>query len=710
MSTARGHPSTSLRAEVGSAMPERRRALTPERSRRATSLLLLLLLVSCGPRVESGVTILATSETAALISDSIAFIGDARLHLVIAADPAKERTSRGGAVIALTTRGDCTECYRLDGDGTRLLVTGGAPLGLQYGLAHALEAFGYRFLHPWKTKLPDQFLTPDASLLGHDFAPAMTKRRGLHLHTLHPIEALYDLWVPGAANLEGAKRTIDFVIKNRGNYVQWCALDDITNSPAAAAAWQTHTRAIIDFAHARGVKVGAAIQLFGMSNLQNAFDLVDDTAGDTRPEMERRLHVLLDATPFDALNLSFGEFFGADPARFVTEVDLAYAAMQAVKPGVEVMATIHVGNYANLRVTYMNETQLYYFLVRYVNPAIVPWVHTTMYYNLYEDTGGAYLHEQFDEHRAYLEQRLAAGQPAGYFPESAYWIAFDNSLPTYLPLYVRSRHLDLANLAKVGTLEDHVLFSSGWEWGYWLNDVATLRMNFTRPAAWDEPVREVFRAWGEPGAKVADLVVRLGEVQHRALIEQRLAAYLAGRDQIIDVGDQRGIFSQPDRPELSELAAMTPAARADFVTRRLEPMRAFADDLTALEGELEALSLPADAWLDEQRDGFAITAARARYIHAIYAATVEYAQSGGDGGWLAKADAELDKAKVIVARRRNALWDPDPKSILRNNDNPTFYKYGYLREADSLCFWSRERAQARQLILQTGDTIPGCVL
>ena len=68
---------------------------------------------------------------------------------------------------------------------------------------------------------------------------------------------------------------------------------------------------------------------------------------------------------------------------------------------------------------------LYYFLIKFANPAIVPWVHTTMFYNLYEDTGLAYLHTEFDEHRAYLEGRLREGKPVGYFPESADWVAFD---------------------------------------------------------------------------------------------------------------------------------------------------------------------------------------------------------------------------------------------------------------------------------------------
>ena len=55
------------------------------------------------------------------------------------------------------------------------------------------------------------------------------------------------------------------------------------------------------FAHAHGVKTGIAFQLFGASNLQLAYDLIDDDTGDPVPEMERRLHVLLDGNGFDVL-------------------------------------------------------------------------------------------------------------------------------------------------------------------------------------------------------------------------------------------------------------------------------------------------------------------------------------------------------------------------------------------------------------------------
>ncbi|MBK7858304.1 MAG: hypothetical protein IPJ65_06715 [Archangiaceae bacterium] len=443
------------------------------------------------------------------------------------------------------------------------------------------------------------------------------------------------------------------------------------------------------------MKAGIALQLFGKSNLQNAFDLVDDEP-DAPAEMRRRLHLLLDGVGFDLVNLSFGEFFSADPALFVQRVDEAYQALQAVSPGTELTTTIHLGNQPSLRVTYMGETLLYYFLVKFAQSPITPWVHTVMYFDLYEDAGGAYFHDDFHEHREFLEGKLAAGAAAGYFPESAYWVAFDNSVPVYLPLYMRSRWVDLKGLRAAGRLRDHVLFSSGWEWGYWQTDAATLRMAYTLPQSWAAPARGFF------GDRIGELIERLGEAQHDGLMIKRLAPYLAGRDQVIDAGKKLGIVSQPDRVQLNEIAT-TP----DFRPRVLEPLNAFATTLEALEADfgLAYLAAPRDPFLDELADGFSITARRARFAYLVHLAAADLSEAK-----LTAAQAELDAAKEIVSARRKAMHDPDVKPILRNTPNATFYQYGYLREADLLCYWERELAQARQVVRQVSENVPGCVL
>ncbi len=623
----------------------------------------------------------------------------------IVSDPEQELETRGGFVIALVTRDDCTQCYSLNGTDHQITVKGGFPLGIQYGLAHALELFGYGFFHPWQPHVPTTPRAADTTALGKEYAPEVDLRRGLHLHTLHPTEAYYDFWELTDDDTQGALRTIDFIVKNRGNYVQWAALNNIVNDTAASDAYRAHAKTIVDEAHARGMKAGIAVELLGESNLQLAFDLIDDsTTPDPIPEMTRRLHVLLDGIGFDTLNLSFGEFFAADPAIFVERVDDVYNALQVVSPGMEMSTTIHVGNEPNLRVTYMGETLLYYFLVKYCVSPLTPWVHTVMYYDLYEDAGGAYLHDNFDEHRAYLEGRLKAGMSGGYFPESAYWIAFDDSVPLYLPLYMRSRHFDLQNLKLAAPLHDHVEFSSGWEWGYWQNDAATLRMSFMLPDDWAQPERDFFSVFGDAGNSLADLVAKLGDAQHDALIGLRLAPYLAGRDQVIDAGKALGIISQPDRVEFADLDAMDAGAKEQFTTTVLDPLKTFADTVTQIDSDRAALKLPADPFLTEMDDGFEITARRGRFVSDLYRAVLTH-----DSTMLDAADTELSGAQDVVAHRRKLLHDPDPLTLIHGTTNFTFYQYGYLLEADELCYWSRERAQARNIVLLAGEDVPGCI-
>lgn len=650
-------------------------------------------------------TIFVTQEHRPLVEDSIRYRDDPRLKLQTTTDPAQALQTHPRAAIPLLPRSDCTECYRLQQDHQHLQVTGGLKLGLQYGLHEALEAFGYRAVHPLQTKLPETLLLPENLAAEGEHAPEVTGRRGLHLHTLHPIEAMYDFWMPSPAHLEGALRTLDFIVANRGNYVQWAALDNIWNEPESRADWQAHTRAITTAAHARGLRTSVAIQLFGLSNLQKAFDLID-TDPPPVDDMEKRLHLLLDGNGFDDVSLSFGEFFGADPDAFVTQINHAYDLVQQVQPGTGMTASVHVGNSPSQHVTYKGKELLYYFLVQYANPAIVPLVHTVMYYNLFEDAGGAYGHQQFDAHRQFLQERQQAGKPVGYHPESAYWVAFDCSVPTFLPVYLRSRWLDLHEIRKTAPLTDHVLFTSGWEWGYWLNDVATLRMTFALPKTWDETLRSLLRAWGQPGAQMAETLVQVTELQHQFLIAQRLAPYLAGRDAVMDLGEKTGIVAQPPRQSFAQVLAMDGEQLASFEANILQPLDDFAAQLAVLEA-VAATQTAGDPWLTELAQGVAITAERAKFVHSLYATAVAAKVKPQK---LTALETLLAGPQAIVAKRHVAFWDHDAERLTQDGANPTLYQYGYLREADRLCYWKREWTQLKNLLEKTTDEVPSCVL
>lgn len=633
----------------------------------------------------------------------------------VSADPAT--ADRPAMQIAVVEDLSCTECYELTGEGRLWTVHAGDVLGAQYGLTHLLELWGYRFFHPFAAHKPTTLAPLDgdpALVVRH--TPEIA-RRGLHLHTLHPIEGLEAFWIPGARSEQRAARILDWAVKGRANHIQWVGLDDITDSAVTAEAWQAHTRAVVALAHAQGLTTGMGVQLFGASNLQNAFDLVDGSPDEIALQqmMQERL-ALVTGVGLDELNLSFGEFFNADPEAFLAAVDLSYGIARSQDPDLTMSTVVHVGDGENQRVTYQGEEMIYYLLAQHADPEITPWVHTTMYYNLFEDAGGAYHHDEFDAHRELLLQRIRDGEPVGYFPETAYWVAFDDSVPMYLPTYVRSRGLDLTRIREetAGTagLQEHVLFSTGWEWGYWQNDYTALRLSW-RLRPWEAEIAALYAPWGEDGDALGAIVAEVAELQAGALIGQRLTPYLAGRDVAMEAGFALDVVAQPDRLTFDELGMLPDISRAAFAADVLVPLGAYADALDARGDRARALAdaHPTDPWFDEMADAIQITHLRARYAYALWSATLAHAEGDDPSDDLALADAVRSSAAEKVADRHGALWDPDAARMTTGDwPNPTIYQYGYLHHADTLCYWEREWIEARRAMGLTDVTPPGCTL
>ena len=657
----------------------------------------LLFLFACGDNVPASITISSPWD----LQDFVAFtpgvtLGDHgafRIELIEdAAMPA--------------------EGYRATLEGKTILVRASDILGAQYGAAHALEALGYRFRHPYDTAVPDAPELDVNALDGALHAPE-TRVRGFQLHTLHPIEGYFAFWEPSAGSTHDAHRIIDWTIKNRGNFLQWVALDDILES-SRYDAWQPFTRELIDYAHARGMRVGLNIQLFGLSNLQNAFDLVDSATNPVADQVAARLPIVTKNLPFDVYELSFGEFFNADPAQFIASVN---EVRKQLPPSAEMHAAVHVG--AKQIVSYLGQDLLYYFLVKYADPSIVSDVHTTMFYTLFEDTSGAYHHDNFFQHRDYLYEQQCAGRRPAYFPETAYWGAFDNSVPQMLPLYTSARWRDLDGLRKLSPcpdipLDNQLLFSSGWEWSYWLHDVTALRASYELPIV---PEQLVADAFGRDLVRAVEPINALADLQHQYLHQLDLMAYIASRDVAIDAGRQLDIVSQPDRITFDDLVAK-PDARAEMRDKKLELLEEYAKQLDVIADRFYAIDFPSNTkrWADELRDGFEIDQLRVRFVLAIYQAAM--AQVDGDPP---TAKARINRARdlladagKVVARRHANLHDNHGRRLVDKagdtNANRTFYQYGYLYNADTLCFWHRELTQVETLSGLTTSAPPGCLL
>jgi hypothetical protein len=420
--------------------------------------------------------------------------------------------------------------------------------------------------------------------------------------------------------------------------------------------------------------------------------------------MEERLSLILTDLPWDSISLSFGEFFGEEPEAFIAAVELAYDVMQELAPGVRVTTVIHVGG--DQRVEFDDRQLIYYFLATYADRPIMHDVHTVMFYSLDDDAGGAYHHEDFGEHGDLLLDHLGDGDDYGFFPETAYWVAFDNPVPQFLPLYVRARHRDLQAITGVVTLPSHTLFESGWEWGYWLNDLLSLRYGYTLPASWGDGVAMQL-APIDPDGRLADAVTALGDLQHSALVDQRLAAWLAGRDSVIEFGETVGIRSQPYRIPAADLVVLPQPDRDALRAGTLADLAALAAASGALAQDVR--SAGADSpFTDELRDGFDVNAARAAFAASWLQALLDFADGLDPAPALFDADAFLASAETVIRRRHAALHDPDGDLLIAPFDNPTIYDFGYLTRADELCYWRRERILAGRAVGETTEIAPGC--
>ena len=608
-------------------------------------------------------------------------------------------------MVALIADLEGVETYQITGQDQYWEIHGSDKLALQYGAAHFLEEMGFRFPHPDHSIVPESLEAPenDADMIGELFQPQMT-RRGIHLHTLHPIEGYFRFWEPNDENVMGAKRVIDWLVKNKGNYLQWVALNDIIRSEGIEEAWVEHNQDILNHAKLRGIETGIGVQLYGSANLQQAYDLINSSVIDPLQQITTGVERILQGGEFDVIELSFGEFFGEDADAFIQQINETYGAVKNISPNIEMATRIHVGD--DLRVTYNGQEMIYYFLAAYADEEIVPWVHTVMFYTLFESAGGAYHHSEFDQHRDFLLTRLAQGKPTAYFPESAYWVAFDVSVPQYLPIYVRNRWLDIDQLAEAGSpLEEHVLFSSGWEWGYWQNDVATLKLNWKREGNYQTVLADIF-GYHDDGAEAARIIAAMAELQQTALVEQHLMPFIAGEDAVMQLGFGADIISQPPRPQLTNLLSMT---AIDIDTRYVVPLTQYADGLEVLATQMSGLGL-GDRWFDEIKDGIEISNIRARYAASILNAVAAEIRGDDPRPDLDALDIMIEAAKAVVNRRHADLHSSHADRLIDDAQNATIYNFGYLKRADELCYWEREKIQLRNRILGESNGAPGCAI
>ena len=241
-----------------------------------------------------------------------------------------------------------------------------------------------------------------------------------------------------------------------------------------------------DYATHAGVDAAIAEEQQHAMTLVDPDDLANATAGVAM--IEKRMQWLAQCG-FDFISTENGlsEFTHPNDKLMLLWINATAKAAQTNNMGSFIKCHISSGQYCKDYVDPDTGLPLnfnYLPIISDEHMGIMP--HTVQYYS-YKDPANTYGNANFTSMFDFMFRQLGKPREVVYHPETAYWVNFDADVPLFLPLYALGRVTDLraikreedARSSSKGAavrIDGHMDFDSGWEWGYWVHDVATADM------------------------------------------------------------------------------------------------------------------------------------------------------------------------------------------------------------------------------------------
>ena len=574
----------------------------------------------------------------------------------------------------------------------------------QVGMAHAFYAFlqekiGILFYHPKETFFPSFKYWP-ISYIDWKASPRFEKR-GFHLHTEHPIELTEPLLNPYLnTGLEEVKTYITWLFRNQQNLFQFYLLRDIHREQ-----WMSMAKEIVTYSHARGIQIGLALGLISLQ--QRAFQLA-------KPLKPKKL--------LDQVNENIDYLLQADWDFMAIDYDVAEHVLGLSGQLKKIRAlTVKRFTEAGVKTFYKthvvpkieNERE---FVKPRENENTGIQIHTVMFYGAKEEKAPVYgLKNQLHMYEWAKEE--VQKRETWYWPESAYWVTFDNSVPAlYLP-YLSARLQDILDFEEIGT-HGHLTFSSGWEWGYWLIDWSIARWSWDYHGKNPSPM-SVLKSL--PSTQ-SDNWEGLLEVQEKFLKDKELVRFIAPVTPFTELSIFNKEF-QPNMPfKMDELFKKGTRKEIEDIKKKwLFPLEQYALSLEFQISNLKRNKTP--FFVEELIRSIEITALRARHRYQTLNALIQdrlfnikrreniQNRFGGLlgrnrplGSRLIKKPSRLAKihlknAKNIrlqameLVEENQKLYRYPMEWISDKMVSHTCYDFGYLYPVKDLFFWKRDEKQ-----------------
>ncbi|HLP52028.1 MAG TPA: hypothetical protein VK154_14165 [Chitinophagales bacterium] len=575
----------------------------------------------------------------------------------------------------------------------------GISAGL-YGLLQ--EKLGFMFYHPRANITPQITTWPLGDNINWE-VKARFHKRGFHIHAQHPLEITEQLMDEDYPNaMHDIKEYLDWLARNGQNYFEFNLLENINRKK-----WPAFAKEMVDYGHSRGILMGIDLSMHMIQ--QKTFQLYRG-GGSKKKQIEKNT-AMLNSAGWDAWNLEFSKTeFSSGNVKKKTELQLLVTDLLTNKYHVKLMGRKHVvqakaelgGEKKKKQEVYeMTPAEKELDKNRAIN------IHTVMWYTIAEKQAPVYRNENL---RHMLDLLLVEQQKreTWYYPESAYWITFDNSVPMALLPYLKARLDDILLMDSLG-ITGHLTFSSGWEWGYWLTDWSIARWSWKQNengnAVANYPEQYANAIFTDRPTQI--LFKQAEDLQQKYIKDDNLIQYMAPSTVTDEFPEPYRVQFQP-RPRWTYKYIRNKASAEvlDSIRREaIEPMLQFYDATNKLVMDYNMTKAAGDSLNAEVRDGIEITGLRAKHRVATlnYLLAMRQSKLNGTGAGEAKKQNQkyLDEAKAIrlqgveIVKRREATYRYPVENIGRRHKSHTAYAFGYLFPASELHFWNREELQAR---------------
>jgi hypothetical protein len=567
-----------------------------------------------------------------------------------------------------------------------IVIMSTSEKGLSNGIYYFLQnKLGFQFYHPKETSIPDL-----SNYVLDTFTETITPRFdkiGFHIHAMHPLEiteALLNENTPNGA--EEIKAYIDWLSRNGQNYFEFNLLRSIK-----LKTWIPYIKPIVDYAHERGIICGADMSFHMIQ--QRAFQLYKNFPASFRKKDKQILDNItqLMQVNWDVWNVEFAttEFTHKNQDKLHEQQKFLYDNLS--KYNVKLTSRKHVVKDENL----ISNAKSVKTKRTDMDSAYALLVHTVMFYGLQDSSTPVYRNKDFS-HLRYLLIESKEYRDTWYFPESAYWITFDNSVPMFLMPYLDARMKDILYCDSLG-IDGHLTFSSGWEWNYWLIDWSIARWCW-KDTKKTEPLqflKEVVK-----DTSFIDFVTKANDLQTNFIKDKQLIKVLTAQTITDEIGGKLNLEFHP-RPEYSYKYIMNKATKEelDFIQKKyVIVLDSFVQAYNTLKAAYKFS--PKNKLEIELLLSLDITALRAEHRKNTLSYLLAY-RLNKINKTKTPVQQYLDAAKTV---RENALtlvkqqeqnYRYPVSSLAAEKKSKTVYNFGYLYPVSNLHFWEREEFQAK---------------